>query len=121
MSGLPILPLLSSKNMVVKVVVGETNTLTWQYGEHDYKSRMMALVKFVQKDMFKFMLRNTIVYDQLPRGKEMCVRKGEGCGPELSDRISQPGFQLERELRTMFTVCYAICMGRWHTSPTTPC
>ena len=66
----------SSKNMVVKVVVGETNTLScWQYGEHDYKSRMMALVKFVQKDMFKFMLRNTIVYDQLfeTPGRRKCA------------------------------------------------
>ena len=126
-SGIPILPLPSSKNMVVRVLVGETITLSCPGSKVNRTKSNMAVVKCVQKDMF--LLNTTIVdIDQLdctrnPSEKEMLARKGEGCGPELSDRISQPGFQLERELRTMFTVCYAICMGRStvRTSPTTPC
>ena len=35
--------------------------LTWQYDAQDYESRMGALLKFVQKDMFNFVLNSTSV------------------------------------------------------------
>ena len=70
----------------------------------------MALVKCVQKDMF--LLNTTIVdIEQLgcarnPR-EEMLVRKGEGCGPELTGQISPLGFQFGRELTPLGTVSHA--------------
>ena len=76
--------------MVVRV--GETITISCPGCKVNRTKSNMALVKFVQKDMF--LVDTTIVaIEQLgctknPREKEMLVRKGEGCGPELTGQIS---------------------------------
>ena len=41
------------------------------------------------------------------REKEMLVRKGEGCRPELTGQISPLGFQFGRELTPLGTVSHA--------------
>ena len=63
LSGLPILPLPSSKKMVVMVVrveVGETITLSCPGSKVIRTKFNMALVKCVQKDMF--LLNSTLVH-----------------------------------------------------------
>ena len=63
-SGQPILHLLSSKNIVVRVVMGETITISWPGSKVNRTESIMVLVKCVQKDMI--LLNSTLVdIDQL--------------------------------------------------------
>ena len=63
-SGELILPLPSSKNMMVRVVVGETITLSWPGSKVNISESNIVLVKCVEKGMF--LLSSTLVdKDQL--------------------------------------------------------
>jgi len=109
-SGLPILPLPSSKAMVVRVDKGETITLACPGGRVNRTKSSMALVQCVHEDMF---LLNTSMVDieQLgcsknPKEKEMLDNGAESCGPEHSGQLSSLGFVVGRELKPLVTVCH---------------
>jgi len=111
-SGLHLLPLPSlDKSMVVRVKKGEVITVSCPGGRVNRTISNMARVQCVQEDMF---LLNTTMVDieQLgcsrnPREKEVLSSDSIGCGPEQSGKISSLGFQFERNLSPLVTVCHA--------------
>ena len=74
-------------------------------GLRDSRQSFRLLLKCVNRDMF--LVNSTIVdIEELgctrnPREKEVVVREGEGCGPELTCQISELGLQLGRELSSL--------------------
>jgi len=111
-SGLHILPLPSlNKKMVVRMKKGEVITVSCPGGKVKRTKANMARVQCVQEDMF---LLNTTMVDieQLgcsrnPREKEVLSSDSIGCGPDQSGKISSLGFQFDRNLSPLVTVCHA--------------
>jgi len=110
-SGVPLLPLPSNSNMVVRVVKGENIALSCPGSKVNRTKVDMVLVKCMYKDMF--LLNNTILdiehlgCTKNPKEKEVLDHTATRCGPDLSGQISLLGFQLAGKVTPLVTVCHA--------------